>query len=103
MNQNPARLCPRFDRCSVNNCPLNLAYPGLYTDPNDREKTCPMEKRVRIRCASQFPPGTLKLDGLTVREHTAKARYEALPVAVKAEMANKGREALQNLRASKQG
>ena len=41
--------------------------------------------------------------GHTIREWAAKLRYDALPVAVKTQMAEQGRERLRILRASKQG
>lgn len=100
---NPARLCSRYERCSVNNCPLDPGYPNLLVGPDDREKSCPMEKGVRIRAASQFPPGTLPYSGLTLREHTAKARYDSLSLAVRTQMANDGRERLKRLREAKEG
>ena len=100
---NPATLCPRFLRCSVNNCPLDSAYPTLFVDPSDQEKSCPMEKNVRTRIANQFPPGVLQYSGLNVREYTARKRFEALPVALRNEMANRGREALKRQRNDKDG
>lgn len=98
----PSLDCPRYDRCSVNNCPLDTSYPNLFVDLNDAHQKCPMEKNVRIRISSQYP-GLLKHGGLTTREASAKARYDALPPAVKADMANRGRDRLKLLRAYKQG
>ena len=100
---NTATLCPRFLRCSVNNCPLDSSYPNLLVDPSDSEKSCPMEKNVRTRIASQFPPDTLHHSGLNIREYTARIRFEALPVALRNEMANRGREALKRQRNDKDG
>ena len=98
---NPPSLCPRFDRCSVNNCPLDPVFPNLPVLPGDKEKVCPMEKGVRARIGAQFPE-LLKMGGLTQREWLAKQRYERLPVAVKVQMAERGKEALKALRASAQ-
>lgn len=60
-----------------------------------------MEKNVRSRIASQFPTATLKHNGLTLREATAKAYYDSLPLAVKTQMVNKGRDSLNRLRNDK--
>lgn len=30
--------CPRYNKCSVNNCPLHPAYPNLPTDEGDSEQ-----------------------------------------------------------------
>jgi hypothetical protein len=100
---NPEKLCPRYDRCSVNNCPLTTRYPNQVVCDLDKEKTCPMEKNVRERIAAQFPPGTLKHDGMTAREHSAFIRYGSLSLAVRTKMANEGRERLQKYRDSQQG
>lgn len=70
------RECSRFERCSVNNCPLHELYPNLYTDPEDREKKCTMEKNVRIRIGANYPE--LKLKGYTQREYSAKVREDAM-------------------------
>ena len=79
---NLARQCPRFDRCSVNRCPLDEGYPNQFVHPDDKEKRCTMEKTVRVRIAATAP-GTLAMSGLTVPEHAAKRSYEAKPTAVK--------------------
>lgn len=100
---NPSSLCPRFLNCSVNNCPLDLAYPTLPTDEFDTQKSCPMEKNVRIRIASQFLPGTLKHDGMTVREYAARRRFDSLSLDVRTRMANEGRERLKRYRKDKEG
>lgn len=98
---NPAKLCPRFLSCSVNNCPLDSAYPNAFIHPLDSHKSCPMEKNVRIRIASQFPPSILLHSGLTLSEASAKTRYDALPAAVKTQMANRCRDNLKRLRPDK--
>jgi hypothetical protein len=92
----PAKLCPRFIHCSVNNCPLHPDYTNLSTSKLDREQKCTMEKNVRKRIASQFL-NLLKLGGLTPQEYSAKRRFDAFSVAVKIKIANRGREALRKL------
>lgn len=95
-----AKLCSRWDACSVNNCPLEPEYPNLITDPNDKEKACTVEKGVRTRAAAKFP-GILKYGGLTTREWAGKQRYDALTPAVKSQMAERGRERLKAVAAAK--
>jgi hypothetical protein len=73
----PFYLCPRYDRCSVNNCPLHPKYPNLYIDGADAEKVCDLGKARRQLIAGQFP-GMLKYGGLTPREFKAQARWAAL-------------------------
>jgi len=90
---NLARQCPRFDRCSVNNCPLDSQYPNRRVDPADKEKRCPMEKGVRLRIAATAP-GTHRLSGLTAAEHAATKCYESKPVAIRLAMVEKGKASL---------
>jgi hypothetical protein len=94
----PEKHCPRYDRCSVNNCPLTVEYPNhLVVEPD--LKTCPMEKNVRKRISGQFP-GILKHGGLTVREHAALMRYELLSLEDREKMAQAGRDRLKKFRDS---
>lgn len=94
------RQCPRFDRCSANRCPLAVAYPNQIVDKDDRERRCPMEKGVRLRIASS-DPGRLKLSGLTVPEHAAALAFERKPLAVKLQMANRGKASLAKINRGK--
>ena len=100
MNQYPPKLCSRFDSCSVNNCPVDPVYPGLYIHPDDSAKVCPMEKGVRLRIAAKFP-GLFPMLGHTVREWGAKQRYDALSPDVKTQMAERCRTNLARLRPDK--
>jgi putative NADPH-quinone reductase len=94
----PEKHCPRYDRCSVNNCPLTVEYPNhLVVEPD--LKTCPMEKNVRKRISGQFP-GILKHGGLTVREHAALMRYELLSLEDREKMAQAVRDRLKKFRDS---
>ena len=90
---NLARQCPRFDRCSVNRCPLDEGYPNQFVDQHDKEKRCPIEKAVRVRIAAT-EPGRLAMSGLTIAEAAATKCYEAKPVAVRLNMAKQGKAAL---------
>jgi hypothetical protein len=101
MNQYPPKLCPRFDACSVNNCPVDPAYPTLFVDPKDKAKVCPMEKGVRLRIAVSFP-FLLPMLGHTTREWAGKQRYDSLSPAVKAQMAKQCRDNLSLQRPIKQ-
>lgn len=89
----PFYLCPRYDRCSVNNCPLHPKYPDLYIDEADAEKVCRLGKNRRMLIASQFP-GILKYGGLTPRELKAQARWAAMSPEEKAAKIEKSKAAL---------
>jgi len=75
---NPYTECPRFLKCSVNNCPLHPTYPNLPIDPEDREQKCTIEKQVRFKIGSKYL-NVLKYRGLTVKEWAGKQRFESLP------------------------
>jgi len=75
--------CPRYLKCSVNNCPLSIDYPNLSVAPNDPEKKCGVAKTIRVRIGSQT---TLKYGGLTRGEYNAKERWDALPETEKEAM-----------------
>jgi hypothetical protein len=97
MNPEPYQLCPRFDHCSVNSCPLDPIQRG--THPQDKERKCTIEKQVRLRISKSFP-GLLPKDGLTAAEWSGKQSYERKPLAVKINMAQMGKDALSRHRAS---
>lgn len=85
--------CPRYKKCSVNSCPLDPAYPNRVTDETDPEQKCTIAKTIRSKIAAKYP-GTLKFEGLTPREFTAKKNWEILPEEEK----DKKREAIKNAR-----
>ncbi|WMW25379.1 hypothetical protein RE474_01265 [Methanolobus sediminis] len=62
--------CPRFKKCSVNNCPLDPEYPDICTDPRDIEGKCTLGKVYRLRIAERYH-GVFKLGGMTRREFAA--------------------------------
>ena len=66
--------CTRFKICSVNQCPLHPLYPDIYTDGNDNEPKCTLQKSYRIKVAENFA-GVLKFGSLTSREHAAKIKW----------------------------
>ena len=90
---NLARQCPRFDRCSVNRCPLAVGYPNQFVHPGDKEKRCTLEKSVRVRIAATAP-GVLRMAGLTTAERAAALVFERKPVAVRLAMLEKGKASL---------
>ena len=98
MSVYPPSLCPRFDACSVNNCPLDPRYPDIPGHRADKERVCPMEKPVRVRIAAQFPP-QLKLSGLTRQEWAGKVAFEQKPLADRIRMVEEGKRRLEALRA----
>lgn len=67
----PYKNCPRYAKCSVNNCPLHPDYPNLYIAEGDKDKKCGIAKAIRTRISANFP-GVLKLEGLTPKEHQAR-------------------------------
>lgn len=89
----PPEECPRYDRCSVNLCPLDPDQGKRVAHEEDKEQKCPMEKRVRLRIGSKYPD-LLPLAGLTTREHGAMARWSNLSAAQKQVIAERGRQAL---------
>jgi hypothetical protein len=82
MNNEPFRECPRFDRCSVNSCPLDPDQDLHTVHKLDKEQKCPMEKGVRVRIGSKYPDLLPRL-GLTSLEWAAKQRMSKLSTAEK--------------------
>lgn len=78
----PFYTCPRWAKCSVNNCPLDPKYPGSYVDSQDLEKICTLPKSYRVRVAEQFP-GILRHGGLTKREFASSKAWNVLPAEEK--------------------
>lgn len=64
--------------------------------PHDKEKVCPMEKRVRSRIGSKYPD-LLPLLGLTQKEHAGAQRWASIPPAERERIAEVGRTALKRL------
>jgi len=94
---NISKECPRFEKCSVNNCPLHKDYPNLLIDESDSESVCTIEKQVRYRIGSKYPD-VLKYQGLKVREWSAKIRYDNLSDDEKKVISERGKEALLKIR-----
>lgn len=76
---NPSLDCPRFQTCSVNNCPLHPDYPDLAVSPLDPERRCILGKTRRLQIAGRYQ-GVLRFGGLKAREFHTKQRLDSDPV-----------------------
>ena len=94
------RKCSRFPTCSVNNCPLDEEYPNRHVDPSDKEQVCTMAKANRMRIAAT-EPDRLPMRGMKVREWAGFKRFEALPLAVRTQMAESGKVRFAAMRGGK--
>ncbi len=94
MKEEPFRECPRFNKCSVNNCPLSSQYPDLYIDIDDKQKECNLAKTIRVEIGSKY--SELKYHGMTPREWGASKRYESFSSDEKENLAKIGTKSLKN-------
>lgn len=62
--KDPMELCPAFERCQCNRCPLN-PDPNQKIDSSDFQKKCLCAKSIRKEIGSYFK---LKNEGLTGKE-----------------------------------
>ncbi len=60
--QEPKYLCPKFDFCGVNKCPLDFRFKELQTAEDEMTK-CPLPKRLRLKFGT-----SLAWKGLNSRE-----------------------------------
>jgi hypothetical protein len=88
------RECPRFIKCSVNNCPLSSQYPDIYTDIEDKQKECTLAKSIRVEIGSKYPE--LKYQGMTPREWASTKRYESFSSDEKENLAQIGTKSLKS-------
>ncbi len=58
-------VCPKFEYCSTNKCPLHKQFVKLQSAPEDKERKCKCPKRVRKEIGVYFK---LKNIGLNERE-----------------------------------
>lgn len=93
----PMRECPRYDRCSVNHCPLDPDQDQHLAHPEDQQRKCPMEKQVRHRIGFKFHH-LLPLDGLTPAEAAGARSWAKLPAAQQWERKEAARERMAKLR-----
>lgn len=82
MTPYPPTECPRYDKCSVNLCPIDPDQELRTAHREDRQQECPMEKNVRKRIALCYPDLLPRL-GLTTREHASAMVWASLPLAEK--------------------
>jgi hypothetical protein len=95
-----ARECPRFGCCSVNHCPLDPKQDRHQTHPDDREKTCPMEKGVRQRIGAKYLD-LLPLLGLTSKEAAGARTWANMGLAQRQAIAEGSRRGLDRLRTTR--
>ena len=101
MSPEPYRKCSRFQRCSVNNCPLSPGYPDHYTDSNDYEQKCTIAKSIRVRIGSQHLD-VLKFGGLTRREFAGRKAWENLTDKQRAATTERGKKNIVALQSHRQ-
>lgn len=69
------QICPRFESCNVNRCPLHPDFLKLQSAPEDKEQRCKIVKSIRHQIGLYFK---LANEGLKERELTGKKRWESL-------------------------
>jgi hypothetical protein len=92
----PHELCPRFEKCGVNVCPLHKNYKKLLASEEDQEKKCTLPKSIRKRLGS-----SLAWKGLTEREIAGSKRYDNLSPEQKQALKERAKKMGDNLRKSK--
>src|SRR5574340_114490 len=80
----PQKECPRYERCSVNHCPLDPWQDEHLPHSLDKEQKCPMEKNVRLRIGAKYRLW-LPLGGLTPKEHAGAQKLARLTTGQRAE------------------
>lgn len=98
----PQRECPRWQRCSVNKCPLDPLQDQRNVYELDTEKKCQMEKQVRLRIGSKYPDLLPRL-GLKAREWAGRMAFERLSPSVKVERLKKATDTISRLNRAKTG
>ena len=58
-------ICPKWEYCSCNKCPLHKDYSKLEIKPEDKTKKCRCPKQIRKQIGMHFK---LKSMGLTLKE-----------------------------------
>lgn len=95
MNE-PYMECTRYQRCSVNHCPLDPDQDTRQSHPGDKQQKCTLAKTIRVRIGSKYPD-SLTLGGLTPREHQSKLRWSKLTAAQKQAITDKGRANIERI------
>jgi hypothetical protein len=94
----PFHECPRYERCSINHCPLDPLWHGrvsLRDDPEPGPCTLPRKRRMKIAAGHA---SLLPWRGMYTRELLAVQRWEALGP----EEQERRKEALRAARPSKE-
>lgn len=78
MDTEPFKLCPRFDFCNINHCPLHPDFKKLISDESDPQQKCTLPKSIRKRLGS-----SLSWEGLTKREISGQKIWDSLPEEIK--------------------
>jgi hypothetical protein len=101
MSPYPPKECPRYDKCSVNSCPLDPEQAIHKPDTGDRDRKCTMEKGVRSRIGQKYPD-LLPLKGLTRGEWSAALLWSKIPPAEREARSKAGRQRLIEWRTKRQ-
>ncbi|KPJ86760.1 MAG: hypothetical protein AMS17_11050 [Spirochaetes bacterium DG_61] len=88
--------CPRFQKCSVNACPLDSYYPTRKPALDDLERKCKLTKSKRIDIHEKNK-GALPYGGMTVVEYSRKQLWDSLPEQEKQKIIERGRDALKKV------
>lgn len=97
----PPKECPRFKECSVNHCPLDPKRHWRKSIPGDKERKCPMEKRVRYRIGCKYA-AILKDRGLTPSEVAGAKLWSKLSEFQQWTIRERARERARKLNAKRQ-
>lgn len=93
-------VCPRFEGCAVNRCPLHEDYLKLESRPEDKEQRCKVAKAIRKPIGVYFK---LKNKGLKERELSGLKRWENLSEEEKRVIRERMKKTSLILRLSKKG
>lgn len=91
-HRKPEKECPRWQSCSVNNCPLSVNRAPAFK--GDKQRKCPMERAVRQKIARKYPD-LLPEGGLTSRERQGDKIWASFDAAKRQLMQDKGKLALE--------
>lgn len=93
MTIEPQRECPRWDKCSVNFCPLDPFQNQRPTHEADIEQKCTIAKTIRQRIGTKYP-NLLPRFGLTSKEWAARLRFANMSWEQRQAMVERGKKSL---------
>lgn len=76
--RNASQVCPKWDSCQINKCPLHPDYQELFNDSSDpamKHKQKCIPKSIRKYIGTYFKLSNL---GLTSREFSSAKKWESL-------------------------